>query len=181
MSRRHVRKSGGRGLECPRHGAERGLLAPMGETRYPPSGRAAFGWLRRESGAVLPLPMTLFSDGACARRGAFKCPFASRGTIPIRWRYVFQRTAGFEPAMNGELNPIEQDLGVSLDPLDCPVQATPGIRFGRASRTAVVSSTRTVGVLQVYCTILWGWIHGKKAANCMDLQLFFMKSPLLSA
>ena len=167
MSRRHVRKSGGRGLECPRHGAERGLLAPIGETRYPPSGRAAFGWLRRERSAVPPKPMTLRSDGACTRKRASVCPFASRGTKPIHWRYVLQRTAGFEPAITGELNPIEQDLGVSLYPLDCPVQATPGIRFGRASRTAVVSFTRVVGVLQVYFTILWGGIHGKKAANCV--------------
>ena len=103
------------------------------------------------------------------RKQTFAYRFCVPRDKPIHWRYVLQRTAGFEPAINinGELNPIEQDLGVSLDPLDCPVQATPGIRFGRASRTAVVSFTRAVGVLQGYSTILWGWIHGKKAANCM--------------
>ena len=75
---------------------------------------------------------------------------------------------GIRTRGNGELNPIEQDLCESLDPLDCPAQATSGIRFGRASRTAVVSFTRAVGVLQVYFTILWSGIHGKKAANCMN-------------
>ena len=75
---------------------------------------------------------------------------------------------GIRTRGNGELNPIEQDLGASLSPFDCPVQAAPGIRFGRASRTAVIPYTRAVGVLQVYFTILWSGIHGKKAANCMN-------------
>ena len=84
-------------------------------------------------------------------------------TNPLAIR--FPTHGGIRTRGNGELNPIEQDLGVSLDPLDCPVQAAPGIRFGRASRTAVIPYTRAVGVLQVYFTILWGGIHGKKAAN----------------
>ena len=88
---------------------------------------------------------------------------------PIHWRYVLQRTAGFEPAITLKRGVEPHRTGRGLSPLSTrlPCASTPGIRFGRASRTAVVSFTRAVGVLQVYFTILWGGIHGKKAANCM--------------
>ena len=123
----------------------------------------------RKAGLSHPCPndSSFLKKRSRTRKRTFAYRFCVPRDKPFHWRYVLQRTAGFEPAMNGELNPIEQDLGESLSPLDCPVQATPGIRFGRASRTAVVSFTRAVGVLQVYFTILWGGIHGKKAANCM--------------
>ena len=108
-------------------------------------------------------------------RTRFRVPFfCVPKDKPIHWRYVLQRTAGFEPAITVKRGVEPHRTGRGLSPLSTrlPCASTPGIRFGRASRTAVVSFTRAVGVLQVYFTILWGWIHGKKAANSAARTVF---------
>ena len=95
----------------------------------------------------------------------FRVPFLrpEGQTNPLAIRFTTH--GGIRTRGNGELNPIEQSLGIRRGSLDCPAQATPGIRFGRASRTAVIPYTRAVGVLQVYSTISTIGFHGKKAAN----------------
>ena len=113
MFRHHSCKSGGWGLECPRHGAERNLLAPIGKTRYPPSGMAAFAWLREKDGAFRALP----NDHECPNKNVlahenelpctvFCVPKDKTNPLAIR----FPTHGGIRTRDIGELNPIEQNL-----------------------------------------------------------------------
>jgi len=96
--------------------------------------------------------------------------FASRRTNPIHWRYASRRTAGFEPAKHGELNPIEQNCTVKtgeftrLPRASCSRHTLWNILVHRCVLT-IHRLCEYLGTLQAYFTIPATVFHGKKAAN----------------
>ena len=98
--RYHSCKSSGWKLKCFRHGAERNLLAPIGRTRYPFSGKAYFCIAPKDTPRRFSLCWMITNFRIEMFSHTVKCTvlFASRRTNPIHWRYAFGRTAGLEPA-----------------------------------------------------------------------------------
>ena len=153
-SRYHSCKSSGWRLKCFLHGAESSLLAPIGITRYPLSGKARFCIAPRDTPGHFSLCRMITNLRIKRSRTQLSVPFLHPiGQI---------QTTGDTLLAHGGIRTREIRAEQAQRSKD-----SSGIHFGTSLCTAVKDHLKhwLESTLQAYFTKLYAVFHGKKAAN----------------